>query len=403
LETPIVFTIFINNQNFNIMKFNKLFFAAVSFAALAMVGCKSKNDPENSGNGSSTTPPPPATETTEDAPEVISLDAPAAGKTTIAIYAEVCPNGAYLVGNFNDYNVGDDQTASFEAVQGQKNWYAVTIDYRDDLQAKAIARPSDPDVALGWSFQWGKNYDPADPGDVKEGTKNTRIIGGDGEFVYENNGQPKISAVKDGGVVYIWVKEWAASPVIEAKKLETAWAKSRWSADSDEWTWKQMEAKGNGRFELPVRWVGAGGINIAETEGGTDQWYPTDKIEMNGVKSGDSILIVFESEKMTIGKVSFQVLEGTPDVPAGEGTFVVSIRNKEYTEGDKCIFTGNFEENSWGDSDREMTYNAEAGTWSWTGAYPVNFEYKVIYNGAWAAGDNVVFDGTNFEAEFDIQ
>ena len=376
------------------MKFNKLFFAAAAFAALAMVSCEKKPEP-------TPTPDPTPTPGGEEAPELISIAAPEAGKTTIAIYAEVCPNGAYLVGNFQNYNVSDDETAPFVAVEGQKNWYAVTIDYREDLMAKAIARPSDPDVALDWSFQWGKNYDPEDPGDVAEGTENTRILGGTGVFAYENNGQPRISEVADGGVVYIWVKNWAASPVIEAKPIETAWAKTNWDGSSD-WTWKEMTAKGNGMFELAARWHG-NGLNIAETEGGPDKWYPTDQIELNGAKSGDSVLVVFESVKGTIGNLSFQILEGTPDVPAGEGTFTVYITNREYTEGDVCIFTGNFEENSWADSDRAMTYDAEADTWSWTGAYPVNFEYKVIYNGKWADGGNVVFDGTNYNAEFAIQ
>ena len=92
----------------------------------------------------------------------------------------------------------------------------------------------------------------------------------------------------------------------------------------------------------------------------------------------------------------------TVSIPAGNGTFTVTISNLEYKEGDKCIFTGNFAEKSWADSDREMTYNANAKTWSWTGEYPENFQYKVIYNGNWAKGGNVVFDGKTFTASFEI-
>ena len=215
------------------MKFNKLFFAAVAFATLAMVSCK-PDEP---------TPIIPTPDDEEEVPEMPVIDAPGAGKTTIAIYAEVCPRGAYLVGSNQGYNVGDDALA-FEAVPNAEHWYAVTIDYVADLQAKAVARPSDPDVALSWSYQWGKNYDPNDPNcDLDESVENTKILGGTGKFVYENGGQPKISAVADGGVVYIWVKNWAASPVIEAKKLETCWAKSSW--DGGDWYWKEMTAKGD--------------------------------------------------------------------------------------------------------------------------------------------------------------
>ena len=277
------------------MKFNKLFFAAVAFATLAMVSCK-KDEP---------TPVIPTPDDEEVVPECPAIDAPGAGKTTIAIYAEVCPRGAYLVGSNQGYNVGDDALA-FEAVPNAEHWYAVTIDYVSDLQAKAIARPSDPDVALSWSYQWGKNYDPNDANcEVKEGEDNTIILQGTGEFVYENGGQPKISAVADGGVVYIWVKNWAASPIIEAKKLETCWAKTSW--DGGDWYWKEMTAKGDGVFELNTRW-GGNGINIAETEGGADAWY--DKPELiDDPKAGDSVCVTFVSEKMTIGKLSIKLLQ----------------------------------------------------------------------------------------------
>jgi hypothetical protein len=89
------------------------------------------------------------------------------------------------------------------------------------------------------------------------------------------------------------------------------------------------------------------------------------------------------------------------DVPAGTGTFTVTITGG-YVEDSKIIFTGNFTEKAWGDSDREMTKGA-GNTWTWTGDYPAKFEYKVIMRGAsdtWASGDNAAFDGTNFSHDF---
>lgn len=375
------------------MKFNKLFFAAVAFATLAMVSCK-KDEP---------TPVIPTPEDEEVAPEMPQIAAPAAGKTTIAIYAEVCPRGAYLVGSFQGYNPSDD-SFSFEKVEGTEHWYAVTIDYAADLQAKAIARPSDTDVALAWDYQWGKNHDPNDANcEVEEGKDNTVILGGTGDWVFENGGQPKISAVADGGVVYIWVKKWAASPVIEAKKLETCWCKS--NLNGKDWAWYEMTPKGDGLFELAARWGGSG-LNI-NSEGKDDgaAWYP-DPEKVGDVEAGDSVLISFQSEKMAIGKLTLTLIEkGTPAtaVPAGHGIFTIKILNREYAAGDKCIFTGSFEEKAWGDSDREMTYDEAAKTWSWEGDFPENFEYKVIYNGQWATGNNVKFDGETFGHEFEIQ
>jgi len=281
------------------MKFNKLFFAAVAFAALAMVSCKKTPEPQ------------PQPEPEPDVPEMPSIAAPAAGQTTIAIYAEVCPKGAYLVGSNQGYNINDD-ALSFAAVEGAENWYAITIDYAADLQVKAIARPSDETVPFGWSYQWGPNFDPdaAQPLVEDEEHNNTLIIGGTGEFVFENQGEVKLANVADAGVVYVWVKNWKASPVIEAKKLETCWAKTNWDQASD-WTWKEMTAKGDGVFEVEGIW-GGNGFNIAETEGGADAWYPTDHANVTigeDCAAGDKVKVTFTSEKMTVGTLKVELVE----------------------------------------------------------------------------------------------
>ena len=298
------------------MKFNKLFFAAMTLAALAMVGCKDKKESE-------TTPPTPPAQgggETEEAPETPNIAAPAAGKTTIAFYAEVCPKGAYLVGNINDYDITDD-SRSFEAVTGAEHWYQLTIDYQSDMQAKVIARPSDSDVPLAWQYQWGKNYDPDDPNcKLPEGEVNTVILKGEGTWVFENGGEVKLSEVKDGGVVYIWVKNWNASPVIEAKKLETAWIKSDFfdaELDKYNWAWHQMKAEGNGVFTFEGVWGGSG-CNINEVgEDGGAAWY--DKPELVGEPAkGDKVKVTFTSEKMTIGTLKIELVEkGTPE-PQGD-------------------------------------------------------------------------------------
>ena len=278
------------------MKFNKLFFAAVAFATLAMVSCK-PDEP---------TPiiPTPDDEE-EEVPEMPVIDAPGAGKTTIAIYAEVCPRGAYLVGNFQGNNI-DDDAVEFKEVPNAENWYAVTIDHVDDLAVKAIARPSDEEVPYNWSYQWGLVYDAnhSDPA-VAEGVEDTKVLAGAGTLESENNCEVKLTKVANDAVVYVWVKNWKNSPIIEAKKLETCWAKSSW--DGGDWYWKEMTAKGDGVFELNTRW-GGNGINIAETEGGADSYYANPEL-IDGPKAGDSVCVTFVSEKMNVGTISIKLLQ----------------------------------------------------------------------------------------------
>ncbi|MBR3565818.1 MAG: starch-binding protein [Paludibacteraceae bacterium] len=279
------------------MKVNKLFLGAMLVASVAMISCKKNNKQEPAIID-------PGTEPQEI--QIPSIAAPAAGKTTIAFYAEVCPRGAYLVGSHNGYNIADD-SFSFEKVAGEDNWWALTIDYAADLQAKVIARPSDADVPLAWSYQWGKCYDASDPNcTVKEGEDNTVILQGQGEWAFENGGEVKLSNVADGGVVYIQVKNWNASPIIEAKKLETCWIKSNFNGA--DWAWYEMTAKGDGVFEFEGVWGGNGcNINSVGEDGGA-AWYP-DPEKVGDPASGDKVKVTFVSEKMTVGKLTIELLE----------------------------------------------------------------------------------------------
>lgn len=84
-----------------------------------------------------------------------------------------------------------------------------------------------------------------------------------------------------------------------------------------------------------------------------------------------------------------------PPVPGGTGTFTFTPAC-ELPENAVVIFTGNFDEKSWAESDRNMTRQSD-GSYTWTGDYPVNFEMKVFVDDVyWMTGQNVVFDGTTF-------
>ena len=86
-------------------------------------------------------------------------------------------------------------------------------------------------------------------------------------------------------------------------------------------------------------------------------------------------------------------------IPAGHAKFIFTLTGEN--PGKDIIFTGNFAEKAWAESDRVMTKQAD-GTYVWEGDYPENFRFKVLvkdavgignanYNGdLWMEGDDVV-------------
>ncbi|MBQ8101099.1 MAG: starch-binding protein [Paludibacteraceae bacterium] len=88
-------------------------------------------------------------------------------------------------------------------------------------------------------------------------------------------------------------------------------------------------------------------------------------------------------------------------VPAGNGTFTAKIETA-LPAGAVMIMTGNFAEEGWGDSKREMTKVNDL-TYTWTGDYGENLEWKVLYRldgykDCWAK-ENIKFDGTDATKE----
>ena len=240
-------------------------------------------------------------------PELPIIANPGPGFTRIVIYAEVCPRGCYLVGTTNSWYVNDD-TYSFEPIEGAPNWWALTVPYDPDFQGKVIARPSDEDVPLAWSYQWGKNYDPDSWGYCSDmpTEDNTILLSGYGELVYENCGQPKLVNVADAEVVYIWIKNWAISPVIVPIPLQTCWAQSNW--EGGDWYWKEMTAVNDSVFELYTRWWG-NGMNISEENSYSGAVWYWDPVLIDNPLAGDSVLVTFVSRKRTIGDLSIRLIE----------------------------------------------------------------------------------------------
>lgn len=76
-------------------------------------------------------------------------------------------------------------------------------------------------------------------------------------------------------------------------------------------------------------------------------------------------------------------------------TIIPETEGGSLPEGD-VIFTGNFDDKGWGDSDRVMTKNAD-GTFTWKGEIPgKNFKCKVFIGDAWASAvENADGDGNH--------
>ena len=295
----------------------KFFAAMFAVAALTFTAC----EPDNGGLID-----PPPTDSTEVVLNIPQVAAPAAGQTTVVLFVpKDTPAGCYAVGSFNWDATNTEKM--FTAVEGaDEGWVSYTFDWTEGLEFKVLAIPSDPDVAPGWSYQWGKNIDPEN--DLVE--DNVVILEGSvgGEFVLENQGQPKLTKLADGGVCYIQIKAWATTPVIEAVKAETAAFKHPWGGG--EWLYREATKTADATFEINAIY-GGNGVNVATDVTGTgENWYPTDQIEFVGdVAQGDSVNFKFVSEKLAIGKMTITLIEkgqSTPDEPKEEKDITVKAK-----------------------------------------------------------------------------
>lgn len=294
----------------------KFFAAMFAVAALTFTAC----DGNNNNGGAIVPPPADSTEVVLDIPQVTP---PAAGQTTVVLFVPAdTPEGCYAVGSF-DWNEKNTER-KFAPVEGaDEGWVSYTFDWTEGLEFKVLAIPSDPDVAPGWSYQWGKNIDPEN--DLEE--DNVVILQGTGEFVLENQGQPKLKGLADGGVCFIHVKAWATTPVIEAVKAETAAFKHPWGGG--EWLYREATKTADATFEINAIY-GGNGVNVAtDVTGAGENWYPTDQIEFVGdVAQGDSVNFKFVSEKLAIGKMTITLIEKgqTTEEPKEEKDITVKAK-----------------------------------------------------------------------------
>ena len=209
------------------------------------------------------------------------IDAPAAGKVTLAIRVpEGTCNGVVLTGSPFGWDPASG-TAAFELVEGTETWYSVELDYAAGAMLKAIAVPETGKTK--WDTQW----------------KDIEILEGDATITLEFGTEPRLDLgeTSDGTVIFVTIGDWKTAPC-------------------------------------------------------------------------------------------------APVVPGGEGTFTFTPAC-ELSANAVVIFTGNFDENGWDDSTREMT-RQENGSYTWTGTYPEGFQMKVKVDDVYMSGENVIFDGTTF-------
>ena len=173
----------------------------------------------------------------------------------------------------------------------------------------------------------------------------------------------------------------------------------KWSSEPD----RAMESLGNSWWKVTLDALTAENATNFKfrMEDGFGGWsfYPIDSYEL--LEDAAEYIQIKDEEQnnlLAIASCDNKVLyiksgkwSDTPckaPIPAGHAKFIFTPTGY-VPEGYDLIFTGNFEEKSWSESDRIMT-KQEDGTYVWEGDYPENFQFKVIIKDA--AGIGAAFD-----------
>lgn len=330
-----------------------------------------------------------------------------AGKYTLAFQApsvECAYKNICFFGAFEDNDPANPDAPVAEAIvqEGFTNWYKVVFEAEDGTAMGKIC-PETVDGARSWNTQ----------------AKTFEIVQGDAESVADM-GANKISfgASALGDVVYVTVAEWSADPCTAPNPEGTATfnviilTEFPEGFDPDDievsaafWTPGSVEMARDLTYQGP-------GYKFT----GVYENYPANQQFKYNIsyKGGDWIWEKGDNRTMpyaltTNDEVSTWDSEPWNPIPGGNGTFKITLGAAcGAADADKVIFTGNFTEESWGDSQREMTPDNQGG-WSWTGDFPENFMYKVILrtegqDDKWVGPDgNWKFDGTTFEQEWSCE
>ncbi|MBQ4033025.1 MAG: hypothetical protein II620_03585, partial [Paludibacteraceae bacterium] len=330
-----------------------------------------------------------------------------AGKYTLAFQApsiECAYKNICFFGAFEDNDPANPDAPVAEAIvqEGFTNWYKVVFEAEDGTAMGKIC-PETVDGARSWNTQ----------------AKTFEIVQGDAESVADM-GANKISfgASALGDVVYVTVAEWSADPctapnpegtatfnVIILTEFPDGFDPDDIEVSAAFWTPGSVEMSRDLAYQGP-------GYKFT----GVYENYPANQQFKYNIKYKEGEWIWEKHDNRTMPyslTTNDECVEWDSEpwnpIPGGNGTFKITLGAAcGAADADKVIFTGNFTEEGWGDSQREMTPDNQGG-WSWTGDFPENFMYKVILrtegqDDKWVGPDgNWKFDGVTFEQEWSCE
>lgn len=329
-----------------------------------------------------------------------------AGKYTIAFRAPEafnCETVINLFGGFQDNKPEDTNAPVAELIvaEGFENWYKVSFEAADPSKANGKLCPQ-----MGGVGTWNA-----------QGTYT--LIKGEAEIQDDYGKSNKISCKEAalGQVVYVDVTKWAQNPCDRPNEAGPA---------TYEVIIKTAFPEGFDPFDLTVTATVGWATDKMEmvydpsyTDGGLKFTGSVDECPANEqykyvlqykgsawiYEKGDNRVMPYGNQ--AIDEVTEWDSEPWNPVPAGEGTFEVTLcgapAGEMYIAGN---FTADGEAGWWGacagDEAYKMTLK-EGNTYTWTGAYPENFSFKVIdfvdaETKTWIGGpdDDFKFDGENF-------
>ena len=354
----------------------------------------------------SDTPTPP---TPTDLPSVQGT----AGKYTLAFQAPASEcgydKGIFFYGAFEGNDPSNPDAPQAEAIvqEGFTNWFKVVFEAEDGTAMGKIC-PAQIDGSRSWNTQ-AKTFEVVQGDATSEGDMGANKI--------------VFAASALGDVVYVTVAEWSADPCSAPNPegnatfsvVLTTEFPDGFDVDDIEMAvsfWDQPGGTGTHYAVLTRDLQFVGGYKFT----GVAEDYPANQNYkyIISYKEGEWIYEKGDDRSMpysltTNDEVSTWDSEPWNPIPGGNGTFKITLGAAcGAADADKVIFTGNFTEEGWGDSQREMTPDNQGG-WSWTGDFPENFMYKVILrtegqDDKWVGPDgNWKFDGTTFEQEWSCE
>lgn len=279
-----------------------------------------------------------------------------------------------FAGSFNSWAVESEDVPVAEPLNDPNfpGWYKLVLEISDASFNHSKVCPRKSGTTGSWVFQ-ASNYTP---------------IEGDFEVVDDNGRALDVAETAKSSVIYFAVDAWATDICSETNPAGPA---------TFTYSFEVPDGINYDDITVTVRGEGVGSnwhdLTTLTYDDRFKVWSAQDVPVPEACKfkatisykgsTGDNYESMEGNHTMPVDRNAIvEVSEWSSDpwvvVPGGEGTFKINLGELcGIADAQKVIFTGNFPEKGWGESDREMTPDNE-GNWSWTGAYPANFKYKVI-------------------------